>query len=64
MKYTFQDENKILAKANQALQTLEKYRRSLDFTLGGLDMLEVEDRVTVGDVCLAVKKSGNGFTCS
>jgi len=57
MKYTFQDENKILAKANQALQTLEKYRRSLDFTLGGLDMLEVEDRVTVGDVCLAIKRA-------
>jgi len=57
IRYSFQDENKILGKANQALQTLEKYRRSLDFTLGGLDMLEVEDRVTVGDVCLVIKRA-------
>lgn len=57
IKYTLQDESKILAKANQALQTLEKYRRSLDFTLGGLDMLELEDRVTIGDVCLAIKRA-------
>lgn len=57
VKYTFQDENKILAKANQALQTMEKYRRSLDYSLSGLDMLELEDRVTVGDVCLVIRRA-------
>lgn len=54
-KYVFQEENKLLAKANQALQTLEKYRRYLDDALKTLNALEVEDKVTLGDVCLVVK---------
>lgn len=54
-KYVFQEENKLLAKANQALQTLEKYRRYLDDGLKTLNALEVEDKVTLGDVCLVVK---------
>lgn len=54
-RYIFQDENKLLAKANQALQTLEKYRRSLDEALKGLNTLELEGRVTLGDVCLVIK---------
>lgn len=54
-KYVFQDEAKLLAKANQALQTLEKYRKNLDDALRSLNTLEVEDRVTLGDVCLVVK---------
>lgn len=54
-KYIFQDENKLLAKANQALQTLEKYRRNLDESLKTLNALEVEDKVTLADVCQVVK---------
>lgn len=54
-KYVFQDENKLLAKANQALQTLEKYRRNLDEALRNLNALELEDKVTLGDVCLVIK---------
>lgn len=54
-KYVFQDENKLLAKANQALQTLEKYRRNLDEALKNLNTLEVLDKVTLGDVCLVIK---------
>ncbi len=54
-KYVFQDENKLLAKANQALQTLEKYRRNLADALKNLNALEVEDKTTLGDVCLVVK---------
>ncbi len=54
-RYVFQDESKLLAKANQALQTLEKYRRNLNDALKNLNTLEVEDKATLGDVCLVVK---------
>lgn len=57
LKYSLKDEAKILTKANQALKTLERYRHAFDFTLGGLDLLEVEDRVTLGDVCLVIKRA-------
>lgn len=40
----------ILARANQALATLERYKSRLDQTSGGLDALEIEDLVTVRDV--------------
>lgn len=40
----------LLAKANQALQTLQRYRNRLDQTLGRLTELEFEDLVTLGDV--------------
>lgn len=40
----------ILARANQALATLERYKARLDETSGGLDALEIEDLVTVRDV--------------
>ncbi len=53
--YVFQDENKLLAKANQALQTLEKYRRNLNEGLKSLNTLELEDKVTLSDVCSVIK---------
>lgn len=40
----------LLAKANQALQTLQRYRNRLDQTLDRLTELEFEDLVTLGDV--------------
>jgi len=40
----------ILAKANQALQTLQRYRARLDDVLERLTALEFDDLVTVGDV--------------
>jgi diadenylate cyclase len=40
----------LLAKANQALQTLQRYRNRLDQTLNRLTELEFEDLVTLGDV--------------
>lgn len=40
----------LLSKANQALQTLERYRSRLDQVLRRLTVLEFEDLVTVGDV--------------
>ena len=39
----------ILSKANQALQTLERYKSRLDEVTGTLSALEIEDLVTVRD---------------
>ncbi len=43
-----------LAKANQALQTLERYRTRLDAELSRLTSLEFYDLVTLGDVTQAI----------
>lgn len=40
----------LLAKANQAIQTLQNYRNRLDEMLERLTLLEFEDLVTLGDV--------------
>lgn len=46
----------ILSRANQALATLERYRARLDEVSGTLFALEVEDLVTVRDVCMVVQR--------
>lgn len=46
----------ILVKANQALQTLEKYRNVLIRDLQRLGGLEFEDMVTVGDACQILRR--------
>ncbi len=56
-KYILQDINVILAKANQALQTLEKYKKVLDRVLVNLTILEFEDMVTVYDVVKAIQRA-------
>lgn len=57
LKYTLKDTNIILTKANQAVQTLEKYKTSLDEVITNLSSLEFEDLVTVYDMALAVQRS-------
>jgi diadenylate cyclase len=56
-RLTLQDVTVVLAKANQALQTLQRYRAGLDEVLGRLTLLEFEDAATVGDVVTAVRRS-------
>jgi diadenylate cyclase len=57
LKYTLKDINIILTKANQAIQTLEKYKISLDEVVSNLSALEFEDLVTVYDVAVAIQRS-------
>jgi diadenylate cyclase len=57
LKYTLKDTNIILTKANQAVQTLEKYKIALDEAIANLSSLEFEDLVTIYDVALAVQRS-------
>lgn len=46
----------ILTRANQALQTLERYKSRLDEVTGTLSALEIEDLVTVRDVASVVQR--------
>ncbi|MDH7497614.1 MAG: DNA integrity scanning diadenylate cyclase DisA, partial [Syntrophomonadaceae bacterium] len=55
--YVLRDIGTILAKANQALQTLGKYRSVLDQDLARLGGLEFEGMVTVGDVCRVLRRA-------
>ncbi|MDO8964229.1 MAG: DNA integrity scanning diadenylate cyclase DisA [Coriobacteriia bacterium] len=57
IKVTLEDVTVVLAKANQALQTLQRYRQRLDEVMARLTILEFEEAATVGDVVSAVQRS-------
>ncbi len=46
----------IMSRANQALQTLERYKGRLDEVSGTLSALEIEDLVTVRDVAAVIQR--------
>jgi len=56
-KHQVQDITRLLDRANQALQTLERYKARLDDALSTLTALEVEDVVTVRDVAAVVQRA-------
>lgn len=51
-----EDSSQILSRANQALQTLERYKSRLDEVSSALSALEIEDLVTVRDVTSVVQR--------
>lgn len=51
-RYALKDMGVILTKANQAIQTLEKYKSVLDQTTTNLTALEFEELVTLSEVAL------------
>lgn len=57
VKYILRDVSVILAKANQALQTLEKYKSVMEQALINLSALEFEDLVTLSDVVTVVQRA-------
>lgn len=57
LKYILKDTNIILTKANQAIQTLERYKAVLDEAMTNLSVLEFDDLVTVFDVVTAVQRN-------
>ena len=57
LKYTLEPIPRVLAKANQALQTLERYKDRLDAVSGSLSALEVEDLVTVRDSVTVLQRA-------
>jgi diadenylate cyclase len=56
VRHVLEDSDTILGRANQALATLERYRSRLDEVSGTLSALEIEDLVTVRDVCSVVQR--------
>ena len=56
LKYVLRDISVILAKANQALQTLEKYKTVLEQELTDLSALEFEEAVTLEDVTRVLQR--------
>lgn len=56
-KYPLEPVSRLVARANQALQTLERYRARLDVVTSSLSALEVEDLVTVRDVALVLQRA-------
>lgn len=55
-KRQLQETGRLLDRANEALQTLERYKTRLDDAIGNLTALEVEDVVTVRDVVSVVQR--------
>jgi len=56
LRYSLKDIGVILTKANQAIQTLEKYKTVLDQALTNLGASEFEELVTVHDVCNVLQR--------
>ncbi len=56
-RYVIRDIGTILAKANQALQTLQKYKSVLEQALLNLSALEFENLVTLSDVCSVTQRA-------
>ncbi|WP_026894963.1 DNA integrity scanning diadenylate cyclase DisA [Clostridiisalibacter paucivorans] len=56
-KYVLRDVSEILTKANQAIQTLEKYKIVLDQSMTNLSALEFEGLVTVYDVVKVLQRT-------
>lgn len=57
IKYVLRDSSIILGRANQALQTLEKYVSVLEKVRNNLDVLEFMDTVTLFDVASAIQRT-------
>ena len=55
-RHVLEASDTILGRANQALATLERYRARLDEVAGTLSALEIEDLVTVRDVCIVLQR--------
>lgn len=57
IKYVLRDSSIILGKANQALQTLEKYVSVLDRVVTNLNLLEFQDLATLFDVVTSIQRT-------
>ncbi len=56
-KRSIEPTQRVLARADQALQILERYKTRLDAVSGSLSALEVEDLVTVRDVATVLQRA-------
>lgn len=56
-RYVLEDTNAVLNKANQAIQTLEKYKKVFDSKLNMLNEYEFNDIVTLQNVIVAIQRA-------
>lgn len=56
-RYVLEDTSKVSAKANQALQTVEKYKKVFDSKLSLLNEYEFNDIVTLENVIIAIQRA-------
>ena len=56
-RYVLEDTSKVLTKANQALQTLEKYKKVFDSKLSTLNEYEFNDIVTLDNVITCIQRA-------
>ncbi len=56
IRYTVEDSQTIMSRANQAIQTLESYTNRLEQVLSSLSALEIEANVTVRDVAATLQR--------
>lgn len=57
IKYILKDSSVILSKANQAVQTLEKYVAVLERVVNNLNLLEFQDLATLFDVVTVIQRT-------
>ena len=56
-RYVLEDTSKVLTRANQALQTLEKYKKVFDSKLSLLNEYEFNDIVTLQNVITSIQRA-------
>ena len=57
IRYVMKDSSRILASANQALQTLEKYKASFDDIISAINEFEFDDTVTLQNVVTTIQRA-------
>lgn len=57
IKYVLRESGEVLAKANQAIQTLEKYQLVLNRVISNLNLLELQDLSTLLDVVTTLQRN-------
>lgn len=57
IKYVLRESSVVLSKANQAIQTLEKYVAVLERIINNLNVLEFQDLATLFDVTTAIQRT-------
>lgn len=57
LRYVLEDTSKVITKANQALQTVEKYKKVFDNKLNVLNEYEFNDIVTLENVIIALQRA-------
>lgn len=57
IRYVIKDSTKVLARANQAMQTLEKYKGAFDDIISIINEFEFDDIVTLQNVVTAVQRA-------